>query len=126
MSPRTIGNVRVRTGYTNRNSANAPFDPLQEYDFLLCQRAFVFDDQQVACLQQFGRAEAPCIATANQERMLECRLDATIDQTESLVLAEPYLRNASRTSRCPFKSPRREPFVLGAEWNISREARYQQ
>ena len=51
--------------------------------------AHVCVDEAIAGPDSFGRGEAPLIAAADQERVLGGRLEATVDDDQPLVLAEP-------------------------------------
>lgn len=84
MNPDAVGHVQVRAGHVERHRASRRVHPLDADNRLLAQ---VVADQGIADLEQLGRAEAPPVTTAHEERVLEGYLDPTVDQVETLVFA---------------------------------------
>jgi len=84
VDPDAVGHVQVRAGHVDRHRASRRVNPFDGDDRFLAQ---VVADQGVADLQQLGRAEAPLVAPAHEERVLEGHFDPIVDQVEALVFA---------------------------------------
>ena len=85
MDPRTVGEVGVGAGNGDRGGADTAGDAFDGGDRLLGE---VGRDEHVADAEQVSGAEAPGIASADEEGVLEGRLDAAVDDEEAFVLAE--------------------------------------
>ena len=118
MDPGTVGEVGVCAGDGDRGGADATGDAFDRCDGLFDE---VGRDEHVADAEQVGRAEAPCIITADEEGVLEGRLDAAVDNEEAVVLTERDLRDHRRSDAGVVKAFGGLPVVLGAEGCIDLE-----
>lgn len=85
MDPDTIGQVHVRAGHMQRDGGDTAVDPFDGRDHFLRE---VLTNQMIADAQQFRGAEPSLLVPANEERVLEGRLDAPVNKVEAIVLAE--------------------------------------
>ncbi len=122
MCPHAFGQVRVRAWDVDRHGPHGAVDAFDCVEALLVELTVHERRQVVTHLEQLGRAEAPCLVTAHQERVLERRLDTAVDEVEAVVFAETHFGNAAVAHGRALQSPRREPFVLRAEWNVCLES----
>jgi len=119
VNPHALSEQRVGAGDVDGHSAGRRVDADDRLDFLLVH---VLVDQEVARLNELGGGEAPLVAAADHKRVFGCRLQAAVDDHESVVLTEADARHAGCDGRRAVQTVVRKPVVLGAVGHIDFEA----
>lgn len=90
MRPDPIGDVGIRAGHVDGDGGDNTVALLDGGDRLLGQ---LVTQEQIAQAQHLDGAEAELVAPAHEQRVLECSLDAPIDEVEAVVLAARNARD---------------------------------
>ena len=119
MGPDALGEVGVGAGDVDRDGAGWGSDVLDGGDWFFVQ---IGVDELVADAQEFGGAEAPFVASADEHGVLEGEFESAVDDVEAGVGAEGDLADGCGGWLDAVEAGVGSPVVLGLPVGVGFEA----